>query len=287
MTASMPTRRYAVIGHPVAHSRSPRIHGLFAQLTGIALEYGRIDASPDRFEQDVRRFFEEDGAGLNVTVPFKERAFELARDGLSDRATQAGAVNTLWQEDGRLRGCNTDGVGLTGDLQRLGAWTEGVRVLVVGAGGAARGVIGPFLQAGAAHVKIVNRTADRAHRLVGEFAARDGSRSGALSAGGLADAARPGGWDIVINATSSSLAGAAPELPPGLYASDAWAYDMMYGVEPTAFMLQAQRDGARHAADGLGMLVGQAAASFSIWHGVSPDVDPVLAAVRAELDGSV
>jgi len=282
--------RYAVIGNPVAHSRSPRIHTLFAEQTGVRLTYDRVLAPVDGLVEAVKAFFAAGGRGLNVTVPFKEEAWRLA-DCLSARAQQAGAVNTLWQQDGQLHGCNTDGVGLVGDLQRLlarldtrpGARLAGGRILLVGAGGAARGVLQPLLEAGCAQIRVVNRTAARAVAL-----ARDWQDAAvAVEAGGLPDAARPGGWDVVVNATASSLTGAAPELPTGLYAKNALAYDMMYGgvdgKYATPFMQAALADGAALAADGLGMLVGQAAESFYLWHGVRPEVAPVLAALRAEL----
>jgi shikimate dehydrogenase len=287
MTAAIataaPPGRYAVIGNPVAHSRSPRIHALFAEQTGIALEYGLLPAPPDGFEAAARGFFAGGGSGLNVTVPFKQEAWKLASPRLSDRARLAGAVNTLWMRDGVLHGCNTDGVGLVADLRRLGADLTGARVLLVGAGGAARGVLQPLAEAGCARLHIVNRTADRAHALAAEWLRATGAASPAVSAGGLADAHKGGPWDVVINATSSSLGDAAPELPDGLYAEGALAYDMMYGAHATPFMRQAEADGAALAADGLGMLVGQAAESFFIWHGMRPDAEPVLAVLRQEL----
>lgn len=273
--------RYAVIGNPIAHSRSPDIHAQFAAQTGISLVYERIAAPIDGFETTVAAFFESGGKGLNVTVPFKENAFRLAANGLSTRAALAGAVNTLWRDaQGIVRACNTDGVGLLDDLRRLGAWTAQSNVLIVGAGGAARGVLGPFLEATQGRIRVVNRNADRAHALVAAFADTAGAR---LTSGALHEAAATGGWDIVINATASGLSDAAPALPSGLYAPGAWAYDMMYGAQPTAFMREAQAHGAAYCADGLGMLVGQAAESFFIWHGVRPEIDPVLRALRAKL----
>lgn len=279
MTAARPPR-YAVIGNPVAHSKSPRIHALFAQQTGKALEYGLLPAELDGFAQVVRTFFAQGGAGLNVTVPFKEQAHTLA-DVLSARAKAAGAVNTLWMQDGRLHGCNTDGVGLVGDLVRLGVRLSGARVLMVGAGGAARGVLQPLIDAGCTLLRIVNRNASRAHELAAAWQC-----VAPVQAGGLADAAVDGGWDVVINATSTGLAGQAPQLPSGLYAAGGVAYDMMYGPKPTPFLVQARADGAALCADGLGMLVGQAAESFRIWHGVRPDPEPVLQRLRAELSAA-
>ena len=275
--------RFAVIGHPVKHSRSPSIHQQFAAQTHLALTYERLEAPLDGFKQTVEHFFANGGRGLNVTVPFKLEAWELARAHLSTRARQAQAVNTLWMHQGSLRGCNTDGVGLVADLKRLGVRCEGARILMVGAGGAARGVLGPLLETGCQHLHIVNRTAERAHALVSEWQNTETSSLQMLTAGSLTEAAHPAGWNLVINASASSLGGEAPALPAGLYASGAWAYDMMYAAQPTAFMKQAKADGASQLSDGLGMLVGQAAESFFIWHGIRPDVGPVLASLRTEL----
>lgn len=276
-------QRFAVIGHPVKHSRSPSIHQQFAAQTHIALTYERLEAPLDAFKHTVNQFFSAGGRGLNVTVPFKLEAWELAREHLSTRARQAQAVNTLWMRDGALHGCNTDGVGLVSDLKRLGVRCEGARILMVGAGGAARGVLGPLLETGCKQLHVVNRTVARAQALVSEWHASEPSMQKVLSAGSLADTAVPERWDIVVNASASSLGGEAPALPAGLYAPGAWAYDMMYAAKPTAFMLQAKADGATHLSDGLGMLVGQAAESFYLWHGLRPDVTPVLTSLRAEL----
>jgi shikimate dehydrogenase len=283
MISPTPASRYAVIGNPVSHSRSPDIHSRFALQTGISLVYNTLCAPLDGFDAAVRRFFDEGGSGLNVTVPFKLQAHALAKSHLSERARRAAAVNTLWLEDGALQGCNTDGIGLVADLKRLAGALDGSRVLLVGAGGASRGVIQPLLEAGCEHILIVNRTPDRAAALVQSWQGDPDAQR--LTAGSLADAATGQPWNIVINATASSLDNLAPELPPGLYAPGALAYDMMYGPAPTAFMHQALRDGAAQTADGLGMLVGQAAESFRIWHGVRPDVPPVLEALRASLEG--
>lgn len=273
-------KKYAVIGNPVKHSRSPQIHTLFGKQTGVSLQYDRIEAPLDAFASTVQTFFKTGGKGLNVTVPFKLEAKDLAQANLSQRAKQAMAVNTLWIENGALHGCNTDGVGLVSDLLRLGSTLRNADILLIGAGGAARGVMGPLLATGCAHLRVVNRTASRALELIQAWP-EDRSR---LSAGGLGDARHAAqGWSIVINASASSLSDQAPALPDGLYAENSLAYDMMYGAQPTAFMRQAANDGATHISDGLGMLVGQAAESFKIWHGVTPDVVPVLAQVRAEL----
>ena len=276
-------QQFAVIGHPVKHSRSPAIHQQFAAQLDIALTYERIEAPLDAFTSTVNEFFSAGGYGLNVTVPFKLEAWELARTHLSTRARQAQAVNTLWMHQGALHGCNTDGVGLVADLTRLGVRCEGARILMVGAGGAARGVLGPLMETGCQQLHIVNRTVERAQALVSEWHAAETSTHQTLSAGSLADAACQERWDIVINASASSLGGQAPALPAGLYAPGAWAYDMMYAAQPTAFMEQAKADGASHLSDGLGMLVGQAAESFFLWHGKRPDIAPVLVSLRAEL----
>jgi shikimate dehydrogenase len=278
---------FAVIGNPVKHSRSPSIHQLFAQQTGISLVYDRIEAPVDQFESTVRDFFMQGGAGLNVTVPFKQQAWALASAHLSARARMAQAVNTLWISNDALHGCNTDGVGLVSDLERLGVAFKQARILMIGAGGAARGVLGPILDTDCQHLRIVNRTATRAMELVHAYHQSYPDTQQQISAGGLAEAAFQGGWDIVINASSSSLGDTAPAVPAGLYAPGALAYDMMYGARPTPFMLQATADGAERTSDGLGMLVGQAAESFYIWHGIKPDIKPVLQAIRAELAESI
>jgi shikimate dehydrogenase len=283
MTSAPDRPRYAVIGNPVSHSRSPDIHARFAQQTGVALAYTTLCAPLDGFAGAVADFFDGGGRGLNVTVPFKLEAHALARAHLSQRARRAAAVNTLWRTDGALHGCNTDGVGLVADLIRLRGPLADARILLVGAGGAARGVIEPLLSAGIASLRIVNRNAARAHELVQSW--RDDPPAVRLASGSLAEAAQPGGWDIVVNATASGLSDQAPDLAPGLYAEGALAYDMMYGARPTAFMRQAAAHGAASTADGLGMLVGQAAESFALWHGVRPDIAPVLAALRASLQG--
>lgn len=283
MTLPASPPRYAVIGNPIAHSRSPQIHAMFSAQTGRPLRYERLLAPVDGFLPTVQAFRESGGLGLNVTVPFKLEAYALAEAHLSERARLAGAVNTLSWRDGAWHGCNTDGVGLVNDLLRLGVALAGARVLLVGAGGAARGVLQPLAEAGCARIHIVNRTAARAAELAAAWRAAAPLAATQVSAGALGQAAEPGGWNVAINATASGLQDAAPDLPGGLYAPDALAYDMMYGARPTAFMRQAEADGAARCADGLGMLVGQAAASFQIWHGVRPDPGPVLLALRTEL----
>jgi len=279
------TLRFAVIGHPISHSRSPDIHALFAKQTGIDLEYGRIDADPDKFEAIVHEFFEHGGKGLNVTVPFKERAFDLARNNLSQRALRAAAVNTLWQVNGQIHGCNTDGVGLLEDLKRLDMLGHAQRILLLGAGGAARGVLGPLLESGCQWLQIANRTVSRAQVLCDQWieqSPEDASRLGACS---LEDPVLNQPWDLIINATSGSLSGQAIALPANAVTAQTGVYDMMYGAAPTPFLEHARQLGAIQLADGLGMLVGQAAESFRIWNGIRPDIEPVLQQIRSQLKG--
>jgi shikimate dehydrogenase len=262
--------RYAVIGHPVAHSKSPWIHAQFARATGEKLEYGAIDAPPEGFAREVERFRAAGGKGLNVTLPFKTEAFRWCAEA-SARAAAAQAVNTLVLDRARAFGDNTDGIGLVRDLTvNLGRSLAGSRVLLLGAGGAAQGVLGPLAQSGIAALVIANRTLSRAQAL----AAR---APGAAACGfdGLAGRA----FDVVVNATSAGLAGELPLLPRGVFADGALAYDMVYG-RATEFLAMARAAGAE-TADGLGMLVEQAAESFLVWRGVRPETRAVLAALRA------
>src|SRR5690606_8405872 len=226
MNDSAPLRQFAVVGNPVKPSRSPVIHEQFGLQTGIALHYGLLESPLDGFPRCVNEFFGRGGRGLNVTVPFKEEAYALCGKNLSRRAQLAGAVNTLWMQDGALHGCNTDGVGLLADIARLGAVVADKRVLLVGAGGAAKGALFPLLEAGCAALHIVNRSPHRARELKAHVETHLPRHIGQLSAGGLDQA--QGEWDIVINATSSSLAGQAPDLAGAAYAPGSLAYDMMY-----------------------------------------------------------
>lgn len=265
--------KYAVFGNPVSHSKSPLIHQIFAEQTGIAHHYGRICAPLDSFEQAIREFFADGGEGANVTLPFKQQAWEFA-DELSERAALASAVNTLKKRaDGRILGDNTDGIGLLSDLERLGMIGPEDRVLLVGAGGAARGVILPLLSLGCT-LTLTNRTRARADELAQLF-----QHSGAIQACGF-DELTHRGFDLIINATSSGVAGDVPALPGALIQPDTRCYDMFYQTGLTPFLSWCQKAGAQHLADGLGMLVGQAAHSFFLWHGVMPDTAPVIAKLK-------
>lgn len=266
--------RYAVLGNPIGHSKSPLIHGLFARQTGQAMDYEAVLAPEDGFADTVRDLVAQGYRGFNVTVPFKREAFDLA-DTLTPRARRAGAVNTLVVEGGRLAGDNTDGAGLVTDLTRnLDQDLAGRRVLLLGAGGAARGVLQPLLQAGVGALHIANRTAARARDLAADFA-----DLGAVTGGGLEDLAGRQ-YDLVINATAAGLGDQVPPLPDDLLAPGAGCYDMMYGDTPTAFVRWGRDHGAAWTADGLGMLVEQAAESFRLWRGCRPDTAPVRAQLR-------
>lgn len=269
---------YAVMGNPVAHSKSPRIHTLFAEETGQRMEYRAIQVDIGGFPQAVGNFEVAGGKGLNVTVPFKQDAFELV-DECSERAARAGAVNTITLEHGVRRGDNTDGVGLTADLANHGVALEGRRVLLLGAGGAARGVLAPLLERAPTQLLVANRTPEKARELAAAFA-----DLGAVQGCGF-EALAGQQFDIVINATAASLEGRVPDLPDGLLAPGVFCYDMMYAARPTAFVEWALGQGAPQAVDGLGMLVEQAAESFFIWRGVRPQTAPVIAALRAEMAG--
>jgi shikimate dehydrogenase len=267
--------QYAVIGNPIGHSKSPLIHAAFARETGQDMDYGRILGSLDDFPGDVRRFLAAGGRGLNVTVPFKEQAWRLA-DERSPGAESAGAVNTLiLLPDGRLRGDNTDGVGMVRDLARNHGFDfAGKQVLLLGAGGASRGVLRPLLETGLASLVIANRTAAKALDLAAAAAAL-----GPVSGCGLEGLA---GWrfDLIVNGTSAGLAGGVPDIPDDCLAPDGWTYDMLYADAPTAFRRWGMEHGAAQALDGLGMLVEQAAESFFLWRGVRPTTAPVIALLR-------
>lgn len=270
-------QRYAVFGNPVAHSQSPFIHGQFAAQTGLSLTYEALLAPLDGFASSLQTFFAEGGNGANVTVPFKEQAFTLANE-LSERARRAGAVNTLIKLDnGQIRGDNTDGAGLVNDLLEQGAPLSGQRILILGAGGAVRGVLGPLLAHNPAEICIANRTVKKAEQLASEFA-----DLGPVVAAGYDWIDAPA--DLIINGTSASLQGELPPLAPSLVkAGHTLCYDMMYGKDTTAFNQWAQRLNAARTFDGLGMLVGQAAEAFYIWTGQRPKTVPVMQALRQKL----
>jgi shikimate dehydrogenase len=267
------TDQYAVIGHPITHSKSPLIHALFAEQTGQDMRYVAIEAPLEGFAATIARLRAEGYKGCNVTVPFKFEAYNLCGQ-LTGRARAAQAVNTLLFEDGEILGDNTDGAGLLADIeQNLGCKLLFKKVLLMGAGGAAHGVIWQLFNAGASIV-IANRTVEKAQQLAAEFASY-----GTVSASDYAALAGKQ-FDVVINATASSLADALPPLPPGVFAPHALAYDMMYGRQ-TPFLRFAGEQGAEGLADGLGMLVEQAAEAFYKWRGVRPQTAPVLARLRA------
>ncbi len=264
--------QYAVIGNPVAHSKSALIHTAFARQTGQDLVYELLLAPKDAFAATANQFRAGGGRGLNVTLPFKVEAFRFATF-LSERASEAQAVNTLKFDRGVIFGDNTDGAGLVNDLaHNLGCAISGQRILLLGAGGAARGVIGPLLAQQPAQLVLANRTLDKAQRLAQSF-------GGVFEAGSYA-ALVGRQFDLVVNATSASLAGELPPLPPGTFARGALAYDMMYTKGETPFLTHARGEGAARLADGLGMLVEQAAESFFVWRGLRPDSAPVLKQLR-------
>lgn len=269
--------QYAVMGNPIAHSQSPRIHALFAAQTGQQLEYRAILVEPGGFAAAARAFQDAGGKGLNVTLPFKQDAWVFA-DMLSARAERAGAVNTLSFGPNGVRGDNTDGPGLVRDLTiNQGYRLAGKRILLLGAGGAARGVLQPLLVEQPVQLVIANRTADKARELALRF-----GDLGRVSGCGFAELAGRQ-FDLIINATAAGLSGAMPPLPDRVLAADGWCYDLMYGSEPTAFVRWGREQNAAQSLDGLGMLVEQAAEAFQLWRGVRPETQPVMTALRGGL----
>jgi len=269
--------RYAVFGHPIKHSKSPRIHRLFAEQTGQALEYTAVDVPAEQFRTAVAMFFAEGGKGLNCTVPLKELAWNYA-DHKTERAQLSKAVNTLaLQADGSILGDNTDGIGLVTDLLTNHAITlSGIRILILGAGGASRGIIAPILEQSPQTLVIANRTVDKAVKLAAEF-----HDKGAITGCGFDDL-KNRQFDLILNATSASLSGCVPALPAGLLATGGNCYDLAYGNEPTAFVRWGLENHAAKSLDGLGMLVEQAAEAFFIWRGVRPKTRPVIELLNLE-----
>jgi shikimate dehydrogenase len=270
--------KFAVFGNPIGHSMSPRIHHLFAEQCHLELHYDTQCVPLDGFESAIRRFFANGAKGANVTLPFKEQAYAIC-DELTERASSAGAVNTIKPlTDGHLMGDNTDGVGLLSDLERLNMIHPNSRILLVGAGGAARGVILPLLSYGCELV-ITNRTYSKAEMLADLF----------LSYGSImsktADELESETFDLIINATSSGVRGDLPHISSSLISVNTACYDMFYQAELTPFLVWAESHGSTNYADGLGMLVGQAAHAFKLWYGVMPDVDRVLSILRKYLAG--
>jgi shikimate dehydrogenase len=270
---------YAVFGNPIGHSKSPLIHAEFARQTGQILRYLALLAPLDGFAHSLREFQDKGGKGCNITLPFKQQAWALA-DERSELAEQAGAVNTLvFQPDGRRYGHNTDGLGLLVDLtQNIGWEPRGKHILILGAGGAARGVLGALLGQGPARLVIANRTLAKAEELARLFA----SPATPVSACGYPEL-RDDAFDLVLNATSAGVQNEIPPLPDTLLRHGALAYDMFYGARPTAFVEWAKRHDAGYAIDGLGMLVEQAAAAFALWRGVRPETRPAVRLVREQI----
>ncbi len=265
------TDRYGVIGYPISHSRSPVIQRLFAQQTGQNMQYDLLEVAPDDLESSIRQFQREGIKGLNVTVPHKSEVTRIV-DQMSERAATAGAINTLTFRDGSIVGDNTDGIGLLRDLAvNLDVPLEGTRILVLGAGGATRGIVGPLLEMNPKALCIANRTLDKAKALADHFSA-----SGPVTASRFNAVPASTPFDLIVNATSAGLSGETPPYPDTAVSEQTFCYDLSYGLRPTPFSLWARDAGASRVVMGWGMLVEQAAESFSIWRGIRPDTVPVL-----------
>ena len=273
--------KFAVFGNPIKQSKSPIIHTLFAQQYAQHIEYRAVRVELDDFVQATNRFFEGGGAGLNITVPFKHEAFALAHRN-SERSLRAGAANVLTlADDGLIDGDNTDGIGLIRDLIANLGWTvQGLRVLLVGAGGAARGVLEPLLRERPRELLVVNRTAARAAELAVEFAGIGPLEGGAFDLIGTRQ------FDLIINATSAGLSGAVPELPSSMLTERSCCYDMVYGAEPTPFLRWSADHAAGAVSDGLGMLVEQAAEAFYIWRQLRPETRSVIDQLREAMEAA-
>lgn len=272
------TDRYAVIGNPIGHSKSPLIHAAFAKATGQDMDYTAVESPLDGFKSTVEAFIASGGLGMNVTLPFKLQAFELATDAM-ESARLAGAANALKFEGGRIWAQNFDGVGLVNDIQRnLGMALAGKRVLICGAGGATRGAILPIAAQKPALIAIANRSADKAHGLKHDFSAHAALQSGAY------EDLTGETFDVVLNATSTGLSQTELPLPKGVFAPGALAYELVYGKGLTPFLKQAQAAGVTALADGVGMLVEQAAEAFEWWRGVRPDTQSVIVRLTVPLE---
>ena len=271
------TDRYAIIGNPIAQAKSPALQTAFARQCGQDLEYSAIFAELDGFVAGVRSFQAGGGKGMNITMPFKLEAFELA-DTLTPRGRAAGAINMFsFMPDGSILGDNTDGFGIVRDItHNLGVSLRGKRVLLIGAGGAVRGTLLPLFDQSPAEVFIANRTANKASDLAEEF--RSNANGIALAGGGFADI--HGSFDVVINGSAASMSNDVPPIPASVWHRDSLAYDMAYRKDPTAFVVAARAAGAGLAADGLGMVVEQGAECFYLWRGIRPDTAPVITALR-------
>lgn len=265
------TDRYGVMGYPVSHSRSPVIHRLFAIQTNQEMQYELLQVTPEKLETAIQQFRRTGGKGLNITVPHKSEVCKLV-DEMSERASTAGAVNTLVFREDDIFGDNTDGVGLLRDLViNQGLSIEGSNILILGAGGATRGIIGPLLEMQPASVKIANRTVGKAQSLIDHFSSMGSVSACPFNAVPVSDP-----YDIVINATSASLHGETPPYPSAAVSEASFCYDLSYGLKPTPFSKWAKELGAARSVMGWGMLVEQAAESFNLWRGVRPDTEPVL-----------
>lgn len=274
------SNRYAVFGQPIAHSLSPKIHRLFGELTQRDIDYDRFESTPDTFATTIEDWQKGGASGCNITMPFKGLAYELCNE-LSKSATDARAVNTIaFDESGNRYGYNTDGSGLLADLTINHAFAiAGKRVLLIGAGGAARGVLGPLIEEKPQSIIIANRSVGKAEALCAAFT----NNSCALHARGYDDLSHDDQFEIVINATSLSLQKALPPLPNTIFAKNALSYDMTYGREPTSFMVWSEQHKASIISDGLGMLIEQAADAFEIWEGVRPETKSVYALLKSQL----
>lgn len=275
------TDQYAVFGYPIGHSRSPFIHQRFAALTGQAMQYQAIEVAVNHFTTSIAEFFDAGGCGANVTLPFKQQALTVCQQ-ISERAQRAGAVNTLIkQPNGELWGDNTDGLGLVTDLINHQVTLADAKILLVGAGGAARGVVLPLLEKQPSQLVITNRSFHKAQLLVEQFDPLWGASSQLVAL--PMEALVTQQFDLVINGTSAGLSGDLPQIPADCLASCQWCYDMIYADQTTHFNQWAEQLGVSQTMDGLGMLVEQAAESFRLWRGVRPPTESVLAALRAEL----